>query len=229
MAGSQIDPDARTAMFQDTPVSFTALEFDILRTLLARPGFVFTRELILDAAYAGNIHVADRTSTATSGTSRQDGARRFYSVIETVPALASNWDAARPRVDRRFGQHPPGNGGQVSASWFFFVLTACLRCRCSAYFLKVYQNQLIPADRGRLIAQRRGAVGGFPPRKSKPEFRKASHSDQGSACRTKTIRRTLSADLPALELASESVLAPRPEARAPPAPSDPPSSLSARA
>ena len=29
--------------------------------LLARPGFVFTRELILDAAYAGNIHVADRT------------------------------------------------------------------------------------------------------------------------------------------------------------------------
>src|SRR6266568_6458858 len=56
-----IDPDARTAVFQDTPVLFTALEFDILRTLLARPGFVFTRELILDAAYTGNIHVADRT------------------------------------------------------------------------------------------------------------------------------------------------------------------------
>ena len=56
-----IDLDARTAVFQDTPVSFTALEFDILRTLLARPGFVFTRELILDAAYTGNIHVADRT------------------------------------------------------------------------------------------------------------------------------------------------------------------------
>ena len=56
-----IDPDARSVAFQDTPVSLTALEFDILRTLLARPGFVFTRELILDAAYAGNIHVADRT------------------------------------------------------------------------------------------------------------------------------------------------------------------------
>jgi len=59
--GLVIDPDARTAIFQDTPVSLTALEFDILRTLVARPGFVFTRELILDAAYAGNIHVADRT------------------------------------------------------------------------------------------------------------------------------------------------------------------------
>ena len=56
-----IDPDARSVAFQDKPVSLTALEFDILRTLLARPGFVFTRELILDAAYADNIHVADRT------------------------------------------------------------------------------------------------------------------------------------------------------------------------
>src|SRR4051812_35474681 len=59
--GLALDPDARTALFADTPVSLTALEFAILRTLLARPGFVFTRELILDAAYAGNIHVADRT------------------------------------------------------------------------------------------------------------------------------------------------------------------------
>ena len=59
--GLTIDPDARTAIFESTPVSLTALEFAILRTLLARPGFVFTRELILDAAYAGNIHVADRT------------------------------------------------------------------------------------------------------------------------------------------------------------------------
>jgi two-component system OmpR family response regulator len=59
--GLTIDPDGRSVAFQDKPVSLTALEFDILKTLLARPGFVFTRELILDAAYAGNIHVADRT------------------------------------------------------------------------------------------------------------------------------------------------------------------------
>jgi two-component system OmpR family response regulator len=59
--GLAIDADARTASMLNTPVALTALEFSILRTLLARPGFVFTRELILDAAYAGNIHVADRT------------------------------------------------------------------------------------------------------------------------------------------------------------------------
>ncbi len=56
-----IDADLRTASFANRPVALTALEFSILRTLVARPGFVFTRELILDAAYAGNIHVADRT------------------------------------------------------------------------------------------------------------------------------------------------------------------------
>jgi two-component system, OmpR family, response regulator len=59
--GLTIDADTRSAGYLGTEVALTALEFDILRTLLARPGFVFTREMILDAAYAGNIHVADRT------------------------------------------------------------------------------------------------------------------------------------------------------------------------
>ena len=59
--GLTIEPDAHGASFGDQAVSLTALEFAILRTLMARPGFVFTRELILDAAYEGNIHVADRT------------------------------------------------------------------------------------------------------------------------------------------------------------------------
>ena len=56
-----IDPDAHAAQFRGAQVALTALEFAILRTLMARPGSVFTRESILDAAYAGNIHVADRT------------------------------------------------------------------------------------------------------------------------------------------------------------------------
>jgi two-component system OmpR family response regulator len=83
--GLAIDPDARTANFLDTPVSLTALEFSILRTLLARPGFVFTRELILDAAYAGNIHVADRTIDSHVRNIRAKMASAgCESVIETV-------------------------------------------------------------------------------------------------------------------------------------------------
>jgi two-component system OmpR family response regulator len=83
--GLAIDQDARTASFRDTPVSLTALEFAILRTLLARPGFVFTRELILDAAYAGNIHVADRTIDSHVRNIRAKMAvAGCESVIETV-------------------------------------------------------------------------------------------------------------------------------------------------
>jgi two-component system OmpR family response regulator len=80
-----VDPDARTARLQDQPIALTALEFSILRTLVARPGFVFTRELILDAAYAGNIHVADRTIDSHIRNIRAKmAAAGSDSVIETV-------------------------------------------------------------------------------------------------------------------------------------------------
>ena len=80
-----VDTDSRTASFADKPVALTALEFSILRTLLARPGFVFTRELILDAAYAGNIHVADRTIDSHVRNIRAKMASAgCESVIETV-------------------------------------------------------------------------------------------------------------------------------------------------
>jgi two-component system OmpR family response regulator len=84
-SGLAIDADARTASMLGTPVTLTALEFAILRTLLARPGFVFTRELILDAAYAGNIHVADRTIDSHVRNIRAKmSAAGCESVIETV-------------------------------------------------------------------------------------------------------------------------------------------------
>jgi two-component system OmpR family response regulator len=83
--GLAVDTDARAANFLGTPVTLTALEFGILRTLLARPGFVFTRELILDAAYAGNIHVADRTIDSHVRNIRAKmAAAGCESVIETV-------------------------------------------------------------------------------------------------------------------------------------------------
>jgi two-component system, OmpR family, response regulator len=83
--GLSIDTDARVANFDGKPVALTALEFSILRALLARPGFVFTRELILDAAYAGNIHVADRTIDSHIRNIRAKmAAAGTDSVIETV-------------------------------------------------------------------------------------------------------------------------------------------------
>jgi len=83
--GLSIDADSRAANFEGKPVALTALEFSILRTLMARPGFVFTRELILEAAYAGNIHVADRTIDSHIRNIRAKmTATGCESVIETV-------------------------------------------------------------------------------------------------------------------------------------------------
>ena len=83
--GLAIDADAHTASFGGKPVSLTALEFSILRTLLARPASVFSRELILDAAYTGNIHVADRTIDSHVRNIRAKmAAAGSDSVIETV-------------------------------------------------------------------------------------------------------------------------------------------------
>ena len=86
------------------PVSLTALEFDILRTLLARPGFVFTRELILDAAYAGNIHVADRTIDSHV---RNIRAKMAVAGCETVIEAALQPGTAQCIVAPLWNQVPP--------------------------------------------------------------------------------------------------------------------------
>jgi two-component system OmpR family response regulator len=56
-----MDVGAHVAAFDGAAIALTAIEFAILRTLLARPRQVFRREQILDAAYGDAIHVADRT------------------------------------------------------------------------------------------------------------------------------------------------------------------------
>jgi len=56
-----LDKAQRQVLAGEEPVSLTAIEFDILATLLARPKIVFTRDQILQQAYRDNIHVSDRT------------------------------------------------------------------------------------------------------------------------------------------------------------------------
>lgn len=56
-----LDPPRFHADFAGKVVPLTALEFAIVRLLSARPGHVFTRDRIMDSAYADNIHVSDRT------------------------------------------------------------------------------------------------------------------------------------------------------------------------
>jgi two-component system, OmpR family, response regulator len=56
-----LEKEQRKVLVGDAPVEFTAIEFDILTTLLGRPKIVFTRDQILERAYKDNIHVSDRT------------------------------------------------------------------------------------------------------------------------------------------------------------------------
>ena len=49
------------AEFEGKVVPLTAIEFTIMCALAARPGVVFSRDKIMDAAYAANVHVSDRT------------------------------------------------------------------------------------------------------------------------------------------------------------------------
>ncbi len=56
-----IDRDTHVARLGETQLELTALEFEIIATLIARPRHVHSRERIMRAAYGGNIHVSDRT------------------------------------------------------------------------------------------------------------------------------------------------------------------------
>ena len=59
--GLTLDAARHIAEFNGTALNLTAIEFAIMKGLMARPAFVFTREQIINMAYSHNIHVADRT------------------------------------------------------------------------------------------------------------------------------------------------------------------------
>jgi two-component system, OmpR family, response regulator len=56
-----LDSAGHAAAFADSEVSLTALEFAILRALLARPEVVLSREQLMAAAYGPGTYVSDRT------------------------------------------------------------------------------------------------------------------------------------------------------------------------
>ena len=56
-----VDPERHTCTWMGRPVTLTVTEFLILQTLAARPGVVKSRNALMDAAYADNVHVDDRT------------------------------------------------------------------------------------------------------------------------------------------------------------------------
>jgi len=104
----------------------------------------------------------------------------------------------------------------------FFVLTSVLTLPLfSLYFLKVYQNQLIQQTEAELIAQSAALSAVFHREIETGIPESVALGTRVPPAAPKPSDEPYQPIWPALELASESVLPPRPEARAPPAPSDP--------
>ncbi len=56
-----MDPLRHSCTWKDDPVTLTVTEFLILQALASRPGFVKSRDHLMDAAYDDQIYVDDRT------------------------------------------------------------------------------------------------------------------------------------------------------------------------
>ena len=95
--GLLLDPMHRSAEFADQPVVLTAIEFDILKTVLSRPRMTFTREQIMSSAYPSNIHVSDRTIDSHIRKIRSKLSEHGCSdVIETVRGVGFRLGSCEP-------------------------------------------------------------------------------------------------------------------------------------
>ena len=83
-----IHPGRHQVLVRETPVELTATEFRILLFLARRPGWVFTRQQIVDAAQGDDVYVNDRYVTDRSVDVHMVSLRRklgpYGAAIETV-------------------------------------------------------------------------------------------------------------------------------------------------
>jgi two-component system OmpR family response regulator len=82
-----LDPEALTVSWNGAAVVLTATELGILRTLLGRPGRVFSRDELMDRAYATERVVSDRTIDSHVRRVRAKFAAVGADPIETLPGF----------------------------------------------------------------------------------------------------------------------------------------------
>jgi two-component system OmpR family response regulator len=81
----RLDAARHGVWFGESAITLTALEFEILAALLARPELVFSREQIMVAAYGGSTYVSDRTIDSHIRNLRAKFAEAgCSSIVETV-------------------------------------------------------------------------------------------------------------------------------------------------
>jgi two-component system OmpR family response regulator len=81
----RLDAARHGVWFGDAAITLTALEFEILSALMARPEVVFSREQIMEAAYGAGTYVSDRTIDSHIRNLRAKfGEAGCTSIIDTV-------------------------------------------------------------------------------------------------------------------------------------------------
>jgi two-component system, OmpR family, response regulator len=82
--GLRLDVSRHRCLLGDVELTLTVTEFDLLRTLLARPGQVFSRTELVERAYGDDHHVSERTVDSHLRRVRQKLAAHGSDPIETV-------------------------------------------------------------------------------------------------------------------------------------------------
>ena len=91
-----IDPQSHKASVGGAELPLTAIEFAIVAAMAARPSLVFTREQLMTAAYAGKVHVSDRTIDSHIRNIRAKcAALKCGSAVETVHGIGFRLGACR--------------------------------------------------------------------------------------------------------------------------------------
>lgn len=87
----EIDPGKRRVLVRDKPIKLTGTEFNLLRFLAARPGWVFTRYQIVDAIHGNDYPVTDRSiDVQVVGLRKKLGSAGKY--IETVRGVGYRFE-----------------------------------------------------------------------------------------------------------------------------------------
>src|SRR6185436_18342631 len=78
-----LDPARHDCLWDNKPVRLTVTEFLLLQSLAARPGFVKSRDNLMDAAYDDQVYVDDRTIDSHIKRMR----KKFRQVDKTFDAI----------------------------------------------------------------------------------------------------------------------------------------------
>jgi two-component system, OmpR family, response regulator ChvI len=89
-----MDPMRHSVIWKGTDVSLTVTEFLLLQALAQRPGFVKSRDQLMDVAYDDQVYVDDRTIDSHIKRLRKKmrGADKEFSAIETLYGIGYRYN-----------------------------------------------------------------------------------------------------------------------------------------